>query len=528
MTVTVANLPYTFCPSSSSQSAQGFMFKNAYDAWFYSNATATATQITDIDYPGYHTYSISSLTSVTTTATATTSADHGLSVNDTVVIAGATQTEYNGTYTVKTVADATHFTYTFAGSATTPATGTITATGGAVTVPGIVFLDGYFVVMDTNAILYNSDLNDATAWNALDFLTAQTEPGVGKALAKSQNYIIAFKEWSTEFFYDAGNATGSPFSPVGNGFNLVGCASGDSVTNLDGSLFWISQTRQKGRSVHTMRGLETAPISSPDVERILNLSTLATVHAFGMKIAGHSFYVLTLVDQNVTLVYDEVTKMWSQWTSLTLGTPVNVSSITLSGTTATVTTAAAHNLSDGDPVLIAGANQAAYNGIKVITYTDSTHYTFETTAGTTTPATGTITSTPYTETYFKYTKYIHALGKDLLQHESDGTLCEIVDTNYQDVAAPVNVLIRTGKIDAGTNNLKRHSRLTILGNKVSANAYVRYSDDDYTTNSKYRKVDLSADRSKIDRLGAAIKRSYEVRHLDNTSLQLSAIDVDMV
>lgn len=503
------------------------MFKNAYDAWFYSSATATATQITDIDYPGYHTYSVT-LTSSSTTATAVTSTDHGLSVNDSVTIAGAAQTEYNGTYTVKTVADSTHFTYTFAGSATTPATGTITATGGAVTVPGIVWLDGYFVVMDTNAILYNSDLNDATAWNALDFLTAQTEPGAGKALAKSQNYIIAFKEWSTEFFYDAGNATGSPFSPVGNGFNLIGCAAGQSVTSLDGILFWVSQTRQKGRGVQMMQGLETAQVSTPDVERILNLSTLATVHAYGLKIAGHAFYVLTLVDQDITLVYDLTTKLWSEWSSLTLGSAVSVSSITLSGTTATVTTAAAHNLTDGDPALIAGANQAAYNGIKVITYTDATHFTFQTTAGTTTPATGTITSTPYTETYFKYTKYIHALSKDLLQHESDGTLCEIVDTNYMDVAAPVNVIMRTGKIDNQTNELKRHSRLTILGNKVSANAYVRYSDDDYTTNSTYRKVDLSAEMAKIDRLGSARKRSYELRHLDNTSLQLSALDIDIV
>ena len=116
MTVTVANLPYTFCPASSSQSNQGFMFKNAYDAWFYANSTATATQITDIDYPGYHTYS-ATLTSVSTTATAVVAAGHGLSVNDTVIIAGASPAAYNGTYTVATVADSTHFTYTFAGVA---------------------------------------------------------------------------------------------------------------------------------------------------------------------------------------------------------------------------------------------------------------------------------------------------------------------------------------------------------------------------------------------------------------------------
>jgi len=343
MTVTVANLPYSFCPTSASASNQGFMFKNAYDAWFYNNSTATATQITDIDYPGYHTYSISSVTSVTTTATVTTSTDHGLSVNDTVVIAGATQTEYNGTYTVKTVADATHFTYTFAGSATTPATGTITATGGAVTVPGIAFLDQYFFVMDTNAIIYNSALNDATSWNALDFIKAETQPGAGVALAVSQSYIIAFKEWSTEFFYDAANATGSPLSPVSNGFNLIGCASGDSVANLDGALFWVSKTRQKGRGVHMMVGLQEKLISTPNIERILGLSTLETVYSYGVKIAGHGFYVLTLVDQNITLVYDIASGMWSQWSSLTLGTPVSVTSITLSGTTATVTTGAAHN-----------------------------------------------------------------------------------------------------------------------------------------------------------------------------------------
>jgi hypothetical protein len=300
------------------------------------------------------------------------------------------------------------------------------------------------------------------------------------------------------------------------------------VANLDGIQFWVSKTRQKGRGVHMMKGLDEQQISTPDIERILNLSTLATVYSFGVKIAGHAFYVLTLVDQNITLVYDMTSKTWDQWSSLTLGAAVNVSTITLSGTTATVTCAAAHNLLDGDPVLIAGANQAAYNGIKVTSYVSATSYTFETTAGTTTPATGTITSTPYTETYFKYTKYINALSKDLVQHETNGTLCELVETAYQDVACPVNVLIRTGKIDGGTVNLKRYASLEIIGNKVSGTAYVRHSGDDYQTFTKYRPVDLNQTRSVIRRLGADRRRSYDIRYLGNTSLQLAAIDVEVV
>lgn len=68
-------------------------------------------------------FTLTSLTSASTTATAT-KASHGLTTGDVVTIAGATQTEYNGTYTV-TVVDNNTFTYTFAGSGTTPATGTI-------------------------------------------------------------------------------------------------------------------------------------------------------------------------------------------------------------------------------------------------------------------------------------------------------------------------------------------------------------------------------------------------------------------
>ena len=65
------------------------------------------------------------ITSSSTTATVTKT-DHGYSTGDEVTITGATETEYNGSYVV-TVTGANEFTYTFAGSATSPATGTIYA-----------------------------------------------------------------------------------------------------------------------------------------------------------------------------------------------------------------------------------------------------------------------------------------------------------------------------------------------------------------------------------------------------------------
>lgn len=69
----------------------------------------------------------------------------------------------------------------------------------------------------------------------------------------------------------------------------------------------------------------------------------------------------------------------------------SVTSITRSSSTATVTTAAAHNLQDGDMVRIAGAVETEYNVDARVTVTGATTFTY-TVAGTpSTPATGTIT-----------------------------------------------------------------------------------------------------------------------------------------
>jgi uncharacterized phiE125 gp8 family phage protein len=73
--------------------------------------------------------SVTSITSSGATATVTTTASHGYATGDRIAIAGAVQAAYNGTFAI-TVTAATTFTYSFAAyasSATSPATGTITA-----------------------------------------------------------------------------------------------------------------------------------------------------------------------------------------------------------------------------------------------------------------------------------------------------------------------------------------------------------------------------------------------------------------
>jgi uncharacterized phage protein gp47/JayE len=66
------------------------------------------------------------LTRSGTTVTATAASDHNLASNQEITISGATQTDYNGTYTITTTS-ATTFTYQISTTPVTPATGTILA-----------------------------------------------------------------------------------------------------------------------------------------------------------------------------------------------------------------------------------------------------------------------------------------------------------------------------------------------------------------------------------------------------------------
>jgi len=71
----------------------------------------------------------------------------------------------------------------------------------------------------------------------------------------------------------------------------------------------------------------------------------------------------------------------------------SISSITRSGSTATVTTSSAHGLDSQDTVTITGATPTSYNGIKNINVTSNTQFTYTVDSSVSTPAGGTKTFT---------------------------------------------------------------------------------------------------------------------------------------
>lgn len=502
---------------------------------------------------------LSSITRSGTTATINFAAPHLISANEFIKVGGATQTEYNNaTYFIPTVASATtltytvttspgpvtpatgsiivtdpevttdfQFTYAVAGSPATPATGAITVSTDGGTVPGIAYINGYFCIMDQNGVIFNSDIDDPPTIDALSFITAQNENGQGRAIAKSQSYLIAFKEWSTEFFYDAKSGPpGSPFAPVDNGFTKVGCAAGDSVVDLDGGLMWLSQTKTQGRAVHRMVGLEQGKVSTPDVERVLNADDLSTVYALAVTLDGHSLYVLTLVDSNITLVYDLVSQTWFQWSSYTINASQDIASITRSDSTATVVFDDPHGMADGDPLGISGADQSQYNGVFQTRYIDTRTVTF-TVSGEPSDATGVLLGFAYTESYFKFTKYATFQGLNLFLHETDGHLYQMLPSQMQDAGDPINWFARSVRLDGGTNDRKGNPDVQVIGDRVSDVAMIRWSDDDCTTFKKYRPVNLALEKPELRRCGSFRRRTFEFRHTGNTSPVLDGLELEV-
>jgi hypothetical protein len=168
--------------------------------------------------------------------------------------------------------------------------------------------------MDTSANIWGSKkFDDPSVWDPLNKIVARIEPDKGVTLAKQQGYVIALKEWTTEVFYDAGNPVGSPLANVLGAKAPYGCLSADSVQELDDVLYWASSNRSTSPQVVRMTNLKIDVISIPSVERLLDQVDFSLVHSWTLKHGGHKFYVLTIVNSNLTLVYDIDQGFWYQW-----------------------------------------------------------------------------------------------------------------------------------------------------------------------------------------------------------------------
>ena len=190
----------------------------------------------------------------------------------------------------------------------------------ATILPGIIVLDQFLFLgtNDVNNEIHNSAVGDIGTWNG-DFITSEVRSDPGVAIARYINYIAAFNEDTTEFFFDAANATGTPLSKFEGMVSLIGCAGGETVTNVDQKLFWAAKSPDGGRFVAMLDGSFTPQrVSTQAIDEYLDKegSNLSNAGGMHLRHAGHSLYALSLpTTADKTFVYDVDENLWYEWSS---------------------------------------------------------------------------------------------------------------------------------------------------------------------------------------------------------------------
>ena len=175
----------------------------------------------------------------------------------------------------------------------------------------VTFVDGYFVLTTDEKKFILSDLNDGTAYNALDFGSAESSPDgtITPVVFKNQLFIVG--EITTEAFSNIGGAD-FPFQRTGL-FLDQGTRAPFSVINASETFAFIGGGKNESPGVYALNGNQSQKISTNPIDEILQSLTtteLAAVYGWSYAQDGHFFVGWTLPE--CAIVYDITTGLWHE------------------------------------------------------------------------------------------------------------------------------------------------------------------------------------------------------------------------
>lgn len=190
--------------------------------------------------------------------------------------------------------------------------------------PFPVFLDGYLFVADKRTgSIFGSDLNDPLSWTSSNIISAESYPDPIYALARSGQYIVAFGQTSIQFFYDAGNPTGSPLAPQTTTLQ-IGYYGG--LVSYQDTLLFLGAPTNGNIGVYRLSGLKAELISEAPFARWANSETgnnlrneQVSINGFILAMNGHSLYTTNNMETspltpNLTYALDLDTRLWTRLT----------------------------------------------------------------------------------------------------------------------------------------------------------------------------------------------------------------------
>ncbi len=186
---------------------------------------------------------------------------------------------------------------------------------------GIVYLNGYIFAVATNRRIFNSTAGGVfTTWATTDFIDAEIYPDLTLYLGKHKNYLVAFGENSTEFFYDGANEVGSPLSRQESYATKIGCHIVENVykaiCNINDDIYFIGKSPDDTLFLAVVQDFKVKPIDSPALDQVLNSGTDHRIYSIETWTVNNVPQVLIKISSTggigTGLVYNPASQGW--WT----------------------------------------------------------------------------------------------------------------------------------------------------------------------------------------------------------------------
>jgi hypothetical protein len=345
----------------------------------------------------------------------------------------------------------------------------------------------------SNGRIYNSNVNDATAWTANDFITAEREDDELSYVAKHHDHVVAMGASTMEFFYNNANPSGSPLARRTDLFYRIGVVATDAVWEAGDKIVFVGTDARGGVDVYVLENFQIRKVSTHGIGSFLTsvlIQSNISAFASGASAQGKTFYLLTVhttpsdITSQVTLALDIDSGFWSTWTTDS-GDLDGQGNVPIIGWTQSTT-------------------RAPEQGVGILANGELIHM-----EDALSPVDGIGVSGAYfEEEYFEGSTYF-----------------ENASTNTS-VAIPLG--IRTGHQDLDDVRDKFCHKLQLVGDftNESDTLNIKYSDggnDDYGVNraiSTHRKDYLT-------RLGKFSRRSWDLSYTGTQQLRLEALELDV-
>lgn len=167
------------------------------------------------------------------------------------------------------------------------------------------YQDGLVITFEPGTnVIWQSNFNDLTTWDALNFQPADGQPGNIVGLANLHRQQVIMKQAFTEFWVNEGN-NGFVFGRLDGVYPAIGVVATYSPANLGEEIAWLGASVEGVGIAYAMSGYEPRRISTHALEqRWATYTTIADAIGFSYQQEGHLFYVLTFPSGNETWVYD--------------------------------------------------------------------------------------------------------------------------------------------------------------------------------------------------------------------------------